>query len=457
LEFLKLIITIATVLFVGWNMLHLILAKRGGLYDTEKVCIAYGLGLAAISFEMFLFYFFNIKFSLGRIILPWVPFFFINMIIDFKYGREPAIAKLSENRGIGILGKFLAFGIAFEILYSLFRALIKPIESYDAIAIYAIKSKIFYLAMSVPANFFTGLANIFPHPDYPLNIPLSETFMYIALGGLNDQLAKIIFPLFFIGILGLVYMAIRRFATSAYALLFTFILASIPQFSAYSANAYTDLPLAYYCFASAICLFMWMQERQKTQFLLLSAVLSGFAGWTKNDGLLYCVSNTLVLAAFILFNGRKINKKEIAWLFIYMGTIFLISLPWLLIKKQAHIVNTEIDLANANPVNLVKQFYKLGPIFYEFQKQFFGPKKWNIIWPVAALAIIFNLKSAFKGIGKYIALSLFLAISGYILFYMISYVDVRFFVGKTWARFLLHFLPLVVYWLAVMLKDEVKI
>ncbi|MDD5136000.1 MAG: hypothetical protein PHN63_01475, partial [Candidatus Omnitrophica bacterium] len=36
-------------------------------------------------------------------------------------------------------------GIILEVFYAFFRALIRPIESYDAVAIYAIKSKIFYL------------------------------------------------------------------------------------------------------------------------------------------------------------------------------------------------------------------------------------------------------------------------------------------------------------------------
>jgi hypothetical protein len=35
-------------------------------------------------------------------------------------------------------------------------------------------------------------------------------------------------------------------------------------------------------------------------------------------------------------------------------------------------------------------------------------------------------------------------------------VDVSFFASKTWARFLLDFLPLAVYLLALLLKDDVE-
>ena len=144
-----------------------------------------------------------------------------------------------------MLDIFLVFGISFEVVYAFFRALVKPIEAYDAVAIYAIKSKIFYLAGAIPEEFFSRIAAIFPHPDYPLNIPLAQTLGYWSMGVLNDQLIKLIFPLFFVGILALLYFAVRRFAGRTYALVFAFLLASVPQFNAYAANAYLEVPLAF--------------------------------------------------------------------------------------------------------------------------------------------------------------------------------------------------------------------
>jgi hypothetical protein len=118
--------------------------------------------------------------------------------------------------------------------------------------------------------------------------------------------------------------------------------------------------------------------------------------------------------------------------------------------------NDEIALTNLNPVNLVKQLHKLGPIAYEFQKQLFGPKKWNILWPVAIIALLLNYRKVFAMPARYVLAIISLALGGYIVFYMISYVDVVFFASKTWARFMLDFLPLAVYLLAVILKEDVK-
>jgi hypothetical protein len=87
--------------------------------------------------------------------------------------------------------------ISFEVLYVFFRTLIKPMESYDSIAIYALKSKIFYLEKIIPPDFFRNFASFVPHIEYPLLIPLAEAGLYTFLGSLNDLLVKMIFPLYY--------------------------------------------------------------------------------------------------------------------------------------------------------------------------------------------------------------------------------------------------------------------
>jgi len=458
LELLRLSTSIIIAVFIGWNVLYIISARYKDISFLERLFLSYGIGLGSVSMEMLLFHLLGLKFDLVAMLIPWTALVLINITIHFAPTRKSDTVKMLKRKiRWNALAVFFVCGIAFEIGYAFLRALIRPMESYDAVAIYAIKSKIFYLAGSIPQNYFGNLSSFFPHPDYPLNIPLAETFVYLVMGNLNDELVKIIFPLYFTGILVLFYFAVRRFANARYALLFTFILATIPQFNNYAANAYVDLPLAYYYFASAIFLFRWLADRNRTGPLIISALMVALAGWTKNDGLMYCIINTCVILIFIMLNLKKITRKDIWRLLLYLSIIFLVSLPWSLAKGPAHIVNNEIDLKNLNPANLVKQFHKIVPIIYEYQKQFFGPKKWNIFWPAAFFIIIFNFRKALSGIGKYMALSISLAVLGYSLFYMISYVDVNFFLSKTWSRFLIHFLPVAVYWAAFTLKDDAAI
>jgi len=70
------------------------------------------------------------------------------------------------------------------------------------------------------------------------------------------------------------------------------------------------------------------------------------------------------------------------------------------------------------------------------------------------IALVFNFKGAFRGIQRYVTILLFLMVSGYVLAYMISSVEISFLVAKTWSRFLIHILPIAVYWLALSLKED---
>jgi hypothetical protein len=454
METVKSALALLFLIFAGWNVLRLIYGKTE-LYMPEEMAVSYGLGVGFVSFQMLIFYLLRLKFSVGMIAAPWIAVFAVNMMLSRHRARQSCLPALKDSPGRSGLKLFLISAIAIETAYAFFRALIKPLESYDAIAIYAIKSKIFFLARSIPQEFFDHIAGMYPHPDYPLNIPLAETFIYLSIGSLNDQLVKALFPLFFTGILCLMYYAVRRFSTKVYALLFTFIIATIPQVNANAANGYLDLALGFYYFASALFLFRWVNGRDDTASLAVSACLAGLAAWTKNEGLMYCVINMCVVVGVIVLGRKKISVRDFTQAALYLLILAVICAPWILVKASANIANDEIDLANLNPVNLLKQAHKIMPVLYEFQKQFFGPKKWLILWPAAAAVILLRLKKAFSGtVERCIFISLVMAVSGYALFYMISYVDVGFFTSKTWARFLLHFLPLVVYWMAITLKDE---
>lgn len=453
------IIAVSAAAFIGFNVLYIIVGRFDRLYILETVFISYALGIGLISIGMLKLYIFGMKFSLIIMLVPWTLLIVINLIRFIRCGRKLRFAdSFSQGGNIGgYLDIFLKLGISAEVLYAFFRALIKPIESYDAIAIYAIKSKIFFLANAIPQNYFSDIIHAFPHPDYPLNIPLFETFIYMSMGGLNEQLVKIIFPLFFSGILGLLYYAVRRFSGRTYALLFTFLLASIPMFNSYAANAYHEVPLAFYCFSSALFLFTWLEDKSDLRSLIMSAVMVALAGWTKNEGMLYCAINIALVLAFSVMARKGSSKRSSYAALLYMAIIGIMLSPWIWIKNKYGLVNDEIDLKNLNPVYLWSHINRLGPTFYELQKQLFGPKKWILLWPVAIAAAIVNFKKIFSGVQKYISIYLLLAFCGYITFYMISYVDVVFFASKTWGRFMLHFLPLVLLWLAYMYKEDIKL
>ncbi len=462
MELICLSIAIAAAVFAGWNILYLILAGRmSELHLAERLSVSYGLGFGFLTLEMLFFYLFNMRFHLGWILLPWGALAAANFVIYMRMrpvGSTAVRPPAEKEEALTPLGAFLTFAIILEITYAFFRALIKPLESYDAIAIYAIKAKIFYLAGAIPQDFFLKVAHAFPHPDYPLNIPLAETFIYLFLGNLNDQLVKAIFPLYFTGILAMLYFGIRRFASRTYALLFTFLLASVPQFNAYAANGYLDLVFAYYYFTSLLFLLMWFKdEDRKMGFLFLSAVFAALAAWTKNEGLMYCGVNIILVLLFVTLEHKGPFRKRVFYGAVYPAVILIMSLPWLLVKSTFDLVNSDVGPVTLNPVSVLKESYKIPVILYEFQKHILGPKKWNILLPIAALVLIFYHRKAFAGIQRYVTSALAMIILGYVFIYLIATTEIDYFLRTTWSRFLIHFVPVVVYWLACLLRGEIEI
>lgn len=454
MELTRLLIFIAVTTAIGWSVTGFIM-RPGRIFLPEKLSIAYGIGIGCVTLEMLILSLMKVRFSISAILAPWVPVLIAGMFF-YKRNTAPGIHLNPEKSTSKYLNIFLVSGIALEVFYTFFRALIKPLESYDAVAIYAIKSKIFYLSHSVSENFLASISRTFPHPDYPINIPLCETLSYIFMGNLNDQLVKLIFPIFYVAILVLVYYAIRRFASRTYSLIFTFILASPAQFNAFAANGYLEVPLAYYSSAGLIFLFMWFENRKEFSFLVISAVMTAMSAWTKNEGILYCAVSMILLAWFLMDNGRKI--KEIAAYFVfYTIVIAAINMPWFAVKKIYGLVNSDVGAISFAPKELLAQISKIPVILYGYQREFFGPKKWNIFWPVLFVIFAFYIKKAFSGVDKYITASILLAVAGYTFIYMTGKVEAKFFVTTTWSRFLIHFFPVAVYWLARMLKDDVKV
>ena len=459
MELFLLAASASIITLIGVSAFLLITVKGSQFNFSEKLAIGYGIGTGLITIEMLLISFLNIKFDIVTMLIPWLPIIIAGLFIFFRQTELPGprLPAVKEEGVLRLFKTFLISALSFEVAYTFFRALVKPIESYDAIAIYAIKSKIFYLAKSVPQDFFQNIAFMFPHPDYPLNIPLAETFAYILMGNINDQLVKLIFPLYYSAILVLFYFGLRRFASQLYSLLFTFILASVAQFNAFATNGYLDVPLAYYYFASALFLFMWFEDIKRSYLLTLSAVMAGLAAWTKNEGLMYCAINSFLIFLFFILKNKKAKMRMFLHLLLYCAVIAVINIPWILAKNKAHFVNTDIGSINLSPSNIIKQMHNIGIILYGYQREFFGPKKWNMFWPVVFIVFILYYRKALSGSGKYITTSLILAIAGYTFFYLFSSVEVSYFVNKTWSRFLIHFLPVAVYWLAYMLKDDIKI
>ncbi len=439
--------------FIGFNIL-VFLDRKKLITPLEAIGLSFPLGIGAISIEMFIIGLFRAQFRTALILTPWVVLIVYNFIFLRPYFRNGLSFKISPlSRSEKIIFSFLSF----EVIYTFFRALIKPIESYDSVAIYALKSKILYLVGTLPQDFFTKVANNFhgAHPDYPLLIPMAETWFYTFIHNFNDFLVKSIFPLYFISFLIVFYFILKRTLGSRFgALLFTFVLVSIKQFNDYATIGMVDLTLGINFCLSFLYLYLWMKNCRNRTYLYISLIFSILVLWTKNEGLLLAAITLIILFLFLLRKGHGPNKEILIPASGYFLAIIAITLCWLGYRNYLGFVNENFNFSMLTLKNFVSGLNRIPLILYEYQKHVFGFKKWNIIWIVLLALLAARFKKSVKDDVLYITTVIFMFFIGYSLVYIFSTMDFRFLLTRTASRFLLHILPVCVFWIARMSEEN---
>lgn len=464
-------------LAIGYSISRSLFRINRPFSFTEGLALSYGIGIAAISIQMAVMSLFGMKFSVPSILVWWVPFFVAALLIGFKNSKKDiacptasgsisgrrasaasAFAKASADRSrprndikMTFLEKFFIGAISFEVLYAFFRTLIRPMESYDSIAIYALKSKIFYLDKMIPFNFFKSFADFVPHIEYPLLIPLAEAQFYTFLGSLNDLAVKIIFPLYYVALLALSYSVSRRFLSRKASLFFAFLLATIPQVTDFATNGYADIPFAFYCSVSFFYMYLWLKQKKNT-LLMISFIFSICALWTKAEGLLFAVINSVVIIA-CMAKEKHFRPVGITYAFLSLCAVIIYILGWRAIGLA---VNSDFTGVEASMVSkFVTGFKRIPAILYEYQIQFFGPKKWNIVWVLFIMGFIGGFKKIFSEEVFPVTLAILLVFLGYTAVYMLSSAPQGFgwHLSTSGSRLFLHFVPIVVLWLALMFKE----
>lgn len=441
--------------FIGYNLV-IICDRDKALNIAETLGLSYLFGIAAISVEIFALGLFGINFNSPIIVLAWLPLILFNIP---KY-RSVAIdiqPKGAEPFKFSPFEKLIFSLLAFEVLYTFFRSMMKPIESFDSVAIWALKAKVLYLANVIPANFFQTIGRIFlsAHPDYPLLAPFSQVWFYEFIGRFNDYLVKMIFPLDFLAFLLVFYGALKKAVSDRkIALLFTFLLASIKQFNDYATNGYADLQLAIYASITFIFFFMWVKYK-KNSYFTMAVISCAFAFWTKNEGgaVLLTALAVIVCMALSRSGSARLRFLDLRGYLYALAFLLVILAAWYLFKASLHLQNDVVNITDINNLNPKVFYQRITPILYEYQIQVFGLKKWNIVWIVFLYMIITRFtKLSLKEYG-YIGIPVFMILAFYTSTYFLTPNDIRWQLSMSMSRLFIHILPLSVFFIALNVKD----
>lgn len=418
----------------------------------ERVALSYVTGMGAIALYMAALSSLGIGYSVRVIYGPWL----ILIVISVLWRRGGRKTSSTVKLPYSVSEKLMFAAVVFEVFHSFFRALIKPIESFDSVASFAIKARVFFFYKGIPHDFFHDIAQRFPHPGYPLMIPLQETFVFLSMGSFNDLLVKTIFPAHFLALLVLFYFGIKDTMGRRCAVVFTFILAGINELNRFSTMGYSDVHFALYVSIGFIYWFRYMtsQDRNRTVLLWLSGVFTAFAIFTKDIG----IALPFIYALMAIVRAKKGSSKAFRDYAGFLAAAFLVISPWIALKLSQHSLFPA--LTGAFPLLPAKGYLSnIWPIIYEFQTNVFGIKRWNLLWIVFLILFILNYRWSFKKDSVYITVFLTSMFGLMFLFYLIAGQS-YFGSGRYYAfglrsgmgRHLLCFAPVAIFWLSYLFE-----
>lgn len=417
----------------------------------EFISLSFLLGCGIASIMLFGMHLAGLAFNSMNIGICVLFFIFCVFLICLLGGRtDPRLIRLEGGNKLKTAEILLLSAIAIQLIWIVMLVIPVPVNSHDAVANFALKAKMFHFADGIPAGFFQFPEEVVAHPDYPMLLPLTMTWVY-EFTGFNDLAVNMLMPCFFGAFLLLFYSLMRKVFKRTYAILLTFVLATIPQVGNYATILYADLIFAAYLSAAFIYLFLYFSGRGKRHFML-SAVMLALAVLTKNEAIVFVGGYFLVLLLKAL-RDKGLNLKPVLAAIVVFA---LLCGPWCYVKATSGAANSDIDIRALTAERVLQNVKDLPEFFDLFQQQIFGPKKWNIFWIMLVAAMVWRRKKLLEGDTFYLTVFFAFTVLGYFAAYMVmTGENLYFYANTTLSRFMIHFAPLALFLMALICKDDV--
>ena len=280
---LRLLLGLGAIFCLGYAMLTLLVPRPRDFTGLERAAFSFGVGALTLTLWMLALTWWGVPFGLGRILGP--PLALAAALLLAPRGRR---AVREDWRALQVRSRielngwdwlFLGLlGIVF--LFALPRAVLYPMWAWDAVATWGCKARIFYASRGL------DLTCIEAHNYYPNLIPLLLSYLYFALGQVNDSLAQVIFPLWGALLLGLLYSLAARLGLSRRSALglAAFLALNGTVFIVHLYIAYADLPLAFFTLGGAGLIYLWLAGAAPRGSLTLAACFLAGMAWCKYEG-----------------------------------------------------------------------------------------------------------------------------------------------------------------------------
>lgn len=321
------------------------------------------------------------------------------------------------------------------------HALAFPLYEWDAFAIWGMKAKV--LAMESLRSgpiYFQDLSFSYSHLDYPLLLPFLLAGVYGITGCIDDQAAKIMFPLLYMSLGLVVYCGLRWKISRIQSAFLTGILMGTPVLVRWAGSGSADSVLTLFLAASACSTLKWLEE-EKMSDLLLSVLFVTFCAHTKNEGMAIVL---ITFALLFIFAAGRFKGHRFFGLLIFVLSVSALLLPLLWWAKDIPRTH-ENYLSKISLQIIMENTLRAGVIIRAFLKEAVALSRWGGLWLLVAAMTVLGKKAFKRQYVVVIWLLLLMQIGIYQFIYLITPWNVTKLIGFSLQRLLLHITPFAIF------------
>jgi len=438
------------ILAAGCGIAMLLLPRHRLTTTVEILCLAFLFGAAFVSLASFVFGFFGAGRPLRLTLTLCCLAFFA-----FGWRMRP---KLFEDRGSRIEDR----GSRIALRAMMRSSILDPRSSlpaaialltiglvvwlsrlrtlgWDGLFNWEIKARIAFLnGGAIPLEFFSDQTRPWTLQGYPLLLPLTEAWFYGWMGVADQEMIKLLFPLFYAAALGLIAVGLARAGCAVWQMVFAFLLIAATPLALVgdgsASSGYADFPLAVFYLAAVVYLIeYWIEDAERS--LRLFGCLAAIMCWVKQEGavLWLCL---IALAAIKIIQRRQARRLPalilpgLALLIGWRGFVGFVKPP------------TGDNFLPITSQTLWNNLDRATVIIPSAINEMLNWKHWGVLWPMVAVSI------ALLAVDRRLA-----ALAGAVIAPIALYCGIYFFsawpgfdihMSSSFPRLLIHITPVAV-------------
>ena len=361
---LQLALALAIPLALGGALVTMFLRRGPRLARLHQIVLAWVSGTGALTL---------LDFGLGVLGLSRelrMGALLVLAVIATLFVWRPSVHP-ARPHAIGPIAAVLLAVTAAQIAFVALLALGRPLSVWDGWALWGMKARAIFLEGGVGHAVYADPTRATAHLDYPLHVPLLESWVYSWLGTPDDRLVGVIGTATFAALLGLCYAAMRRWGMSvAASLAVAAVIGAVPFVWRIAAAGYADVTVALVLTVAAVHLVAWLEDGERGD-LVIAAAAGGLLGWTKKEGLVLLI--VLIVVAGLMKRGRRAVPA------LVVGGVLLSGGWWLFVRLNGV---PDITYGPLLP-SLVENAGRI-PTIVAMQAQMLLWRDWSYVWVVAA-------------------------------------------------------------------------